>query len=305
MAGPVFAEALDFCYVAGEGGRLRIAITGAAGRFGQGLQLAMKTKHTVFALRHADIDITNADDVERVFAKIRPEVIVHAAALPDIDYCETHPVEAQRVNVDGTRNVVSAARKLEAGLVHISTDAVFDGKKGAPYVETDATNPISAYGRSKLAAELVVKEYEKHWIVRVSVLFGPGKENFVSKTIQQVRAAVVHEVASDQLGSATYTLDAGKKILEMVGANAYGLYHLCNSGPCTRMDLAKQAVADAGLNPELVVGVPTASMKRPGPRVKYAVMEMAALRDAGFETPRRWQEALRDYVTTCLEGEKQ
>ncbi len=284
---------------------MRIAITGATGRFGQGLQISMKARHTVFPLGHADIDITNAEDVERVLANIQPQVIVHAAALPDIDYCEMHPVEAQRVNVDGTRNVVSAARKLGAGVVHISTDAVFDGKKGAPYVETDSTNPISVYGRSKLAAEEVVKEYEKRWIFRVSVLFGPGKENFVSKAIQQVREGVAHEVASDQLGSATYTLDAGGKILEVVEAKAYGLYHLCNSGPCTRMDLAKQAVADAGLNPGLVKGMPTASMKRPGPRVKYAVMEMAVLRERGFEAPRRWQEALRDYVNTYVEGTKQ
>jgi dTDP-4-dehydrorhamnose reductase len=282
---------------------LRIAITGAAGRFGQALQIAFEPKHTVFPLSHADFDVTNADSVKR--ALIQPEVVVHAAALPDIDYCETHPEETQRVNIDGTRNVVSAARQLGAGVVHISTDAVFDGKKAGPYLETDPTNPISVYGRSKLAAEQVVKECEKHWIFRVSVLFGPGKENFVSKAIQQVRKGVVHKVASDQLGSATYTLDAAQKIDEVVEAQAYGLYHLCNSGPCTRMDLAKQAVAYAGLNQGLVQGVPTASMNRPGPRVLYAVMDMSALPTRGFEAPRPWQEALREYVNTYFEGEKQ
>jgi dTDP-4-dehydrorhamnose reductase len=300
-----FRRDVEFCYVAGEEGRLKIAITGAAGRFGHGLQMALEPKHAVFPVRHADVDTTKADDVVRVLAGINPDVVIHAAALPDIDYCETHPEETQKVNVEGTRNVMRAAAQFGAGLVHISTDAVFDGAKEAPYVERDPTNPISVYGRSKLAAEQVVKEYEKHWIFRVSVLFGPGKENFVSKAIQQVRAGMVHKVASDQLGSATYTLDAGEKILEVVEAKAYGLYHLCNSGPCTRLDLAKQAVADAGLDPELVQGMPTASMSRPGPRVKYAVMEMAALRDRGFEEPRRWEEALREYVKTYVEGEKQ
>jgi dTDP-4-dehydrorhamnose reductase len=284
---------------------LKIAITGASGRFGRGLQLALQQKHTIYPLRHADVDITKADDVERVLTVIHPDVVIHAAALPDIDYCETHPEETQKVNVEGTRNVMRGAVQIGAGLVHISTDAVFDGAKGAPYVESDATNPISVYGRSKLAAEQVVKEYEKHWIFRVSVLFGPGKENFVSKAIEQVRAGVVHKVASDQLGSATYTLDAGEKILEVVEAKAYGLYHLCNLGPCTRMDLAKQAIVDAGLDPELVQGIPTESMSRPGPRVKYAVMEMTELRNRGFEAPRRWQEALREYVKTDIENEKQ
>jgi dTDP-4-dehydrorhamnose reductase len=285
--------------------RLKIAITGASGRFGRGPQLAMEQQHTIFPLRHADVDITYAADVERVLREIHPDVVIHAAALPDIDYCETHPEETQKVNVEGTHNVMCAAAQVGAGLVHISTDAVFDGTKGEPYVETDATNPISVYGRSKLAAEQVVKKYEKHWIFRVSVLFGPGKENFVSKAIEQVREGIVHTVASDQLGSATYTLDAGEKILEVVEAKGYGLYHLCNMGPCTRMDLAKQALADAGLNPELVQGIPTAAMNRPGPRVKYAVMEMAALRNGGFEAPRRWQEALREYVKKYLRDEKQ
>jgi dTDP-4-dehydrorhamnose reductase len=284
---------------------LKIAITGASGRFGRGLQLAFEQKHTIYPLRHADVDITKADDVERVLTAIHPDVVIHTAALPDIDYCETHPEETQKVNVEGTRSVMRAAAQLTAGLAHISTDAVFDGAKGEPYVETDATNPISVYGRSKLAAEQVVKEYEKHWIFRVSVLFGPGKENFVSKAIEQARAGVVYKVASDQLGSATYTLDAGETILEVVEAEAYGLYHLCNSDPCTRMDLAKQAVVDAGLDPELVQGMLTESMSRPGPRVKYAVMEMAALRNRGFEAPRRWQEALREYVKTYVQREKQ
>ena len=242
---------------------------------------------------------------KRVLTAIHPDVVIHTAALPDIDYCETHPEETQKVNVEGTRNVMRGSEQIGAGLVHISTDAVFDGTKGAPYVEGDATNPISVYGRSKLAAEQVVTEYERHWIFRVSVLFGPGKENFVTKAIDQVRAGLVHKVASDQLGSATYTLDAGEKILELVDAKAYGLYHLCNSGPCTRMDLAKQAVVDAGLDPELVQGIPTASMSRPGPRVKYAVMEMAALRNRGFAPPRPWQEALREYVKTYIQDEKQ
>jgi dTDP-4-dehydrorhamnose reductase len=284
---------------------LKIAITGASGRFGRSLQLALEQKHTIYPVRHADVDITNANDVGRVLAAIHPDVVIHTAALPDIDYCETHPEETQIVNVEGTRNVTRAAEQIGAGLVHISTDAVFDGTKDAPYVETDATNPISVYGRSKLAAEQVVKEYGKHWIFRVSVLFGPGKENFVSKAIEQVRAGVLHQVASDQLGSATYTLDAGEKILELVKANAYGLFHLCNSGPCTRMDLASQAVRDAGLDPKLVHGIPTESMSRPGPRVKYAVMEMAALRDRGFAPPRPWEEALREYVNTYLHNENQ
>ena len=269
-----------------QGEALKIAITGAAGLFGRGLQLALESEHEVVPLSHADLDITNSAGVRSVLMRIRPDLVVHTAALPDIDYCETHPDEAQRVNVEGTRNVVKAAAAAGAGLVHISTDAVFDGKKATPYIETDATNPISVYGRSKLNAELAVQEYDRHWIFRVSVLFGPGKENFVSKAVARVRGGQKHLVASDQLGSATYTLDAAHKILEVVKAKQYGLFHLCNLGPCSRMELAKQAIVDVGMNPEMIEGVPGEVMGRPGPRLKYAVMEMRALREAGFELPR-------------------
>jgi len=275
---------------------LKIAITGGAGLFGRGLQAALAEEHEVVSLTHADLDITDSVGVRRVLTRISPHLVVHTAALPDIDYCETHPDEAQRVNVEGTQNVVTGTAALGAGLAHISTDAVFDGKKSTPYIETDATNPISVYGRSKLDAELAVQEYERHWIFRVSVLFGPGKTNFVSKAVARVRSGQKHLAASDQLGSATYTLDASRKILEVVEAKKYGLYHLCNSGPCTRMELAEQAIIDVGMNPGMIEGVPGETMGRPGPRLKYAVMEMRALRKAGFEPPRPWQDALRDYI---------
>ncbi len=125
---------------------MRIAITGAAGLFGKGLQKVMEEAHEVTGLRHSELDITERDQVLRVFTELGPELIVHTAALPDIDYCETHPDEAQLVNVQGTRNLVDAAVVTGAGLVHISTDAVFDGQKRTPYVESDVTNPISVYG---------------------------------------------------------------------------------------------------------------------------------------------------------------
>ena len=275
---------------------MKIAITGGGGLFGRGLQAALAEEHEVVSLTHADLDITDSVGVRRVLTRISPDLVVHTAALPDIDHCETHPDEAQRVNVEGTQNVVTATAALGAGLAHISTDAVFDGKKSTPYIETDATNPISVYGRSKLDAELAVQEYERHWIFRVSVLFGPGKTNFVSKAVARVRSGQKHLAASDQLGSATYTLDASRKILEVVEAKKYGLYHLCNSGPCTRTELAEQAIIDVGMNPGMIEGVPGDTMGRPGPRLKYAVMEMRALRKAGFEPPRPWQDALKDYI---------
>ncbi len=277
---------------------MRVAITGAAGLFGHGLVVAFSTRHEVFPLTHADADITDGEAVRAALERVRPDLVVHPAGIPDLDICEADPARGFQVNYHGARNVVEAARQLGAGVAHISTDSVFDGMKSAPYVESDQPRPLTVYGRTKLQAEQAVKALPKHWIFRVSVLFGPGKINFVEKGIRKVASGGEYVVASDQLGSATHTVDAGMKILEVVEAGPHGLYHLSNQGSCTRYELARRAVELAGLNPEKVMGVPDALMGRRVPRLKYAVMEMSALRAAGFALPRPWQEALADYVGT-------
>jgi dTDP-4-dehydrorhamnose reductase len=277
---------------------MRVAITGAAGLFGQGLAAAFSTRHEVVPLTRAEADITDAEAVLAALGRIRPDLVVHPAGIPDLDICEADPARAFLVNYHGTRNVVEAARQVGAGVAHISTDAVFDGKKLAPYLETDQPQPLTVYGRTKLQAEQAVKTLTKHWIFRVSVLFGPGKTNFVEKGLRKVAAGGEYVVASDQLGSATHTVDAGMKIMEVVEAGRCGLYHLSNQGACTRFELARKAVELAGLDPGKVIGVPDAMMRRRAPRLKYAVMEMGALRQAGFALPRSWQDALREYVHT-------
>jgi dTDP-4-dehydrorhamnose reductase len=277
---------------------MRIAITGAAGLFGHGLVRAFSTRHEVFPLTRAEADITDGEAVLAALERVRPDLVVHPAGIPDLDISEADPARSFQVNFHGTRNVVEAARQMGAGVAHISTDSVFDGKKLTPYIETDQPRPLTVYGRTKLQAEQAVKTLAKHWIFRVSVLFGPGKINFVEKGIRKVAAGDEYVVASDQLGSATHTVDAGMKILEVVEAGPCGLYHLSNQGSCTRWELARKAVELAGLNPEKVKGVPDAMMGRRVPRLKYAVMKMEALQQAGFALPRPWQEALADYVRT-------
>ena len=275
---------------------MRIAITGSAGLFGHGLVLAFATRHEVVPLTRADGDITDADAIRAALERARPDLVVHPAGIPDIDRSEADPEMAMRVNYQGTQNVAAAAGAVGAGLIHISTDAVFDGAKTTPYVESDATAPITAYGRSKLQAEHAAATLGRHWIFRVPVLFGPGKINFVEKGLRKLKAGEAYQVASDQVGSALHTVDAGLKMMEVAEAGRCGLYHLANQGSCTRYELACKAAELAGLNPAGVMGVPDAQMQRRAPRLKYAVMEMRALRNAGFAPPRPWQEALADYV---------
>jgi len=277
---------------------MRIAITGAAGLFGHALVEAFSSRHTVFPLTRADADITDAASVRVVLERIRPEAVVHPAGIPDLDISDADPALAYSVNVEGTRNVVESARAVGAKVVYISTDAVFDGKNTKPYVESDPPSPITVYGRTKLAGEVIVQTQPEYWIFRVPVLYGPGKTNFVEKGLRRVAAGEQYVVASDQKGCSAYTLDASYKIMEVVEARRYGLYHLANQGVCTRYELARRAVELAELDPGKVVGVPADQMGRRAPRLKYAVMEMAALKAAGFSLPRPWPEALADYVRT-------
>jgi len=277
---------------------MKIAITGAAGLFGCGLVGVFGKRHEIFPLTRSSADITRVAEVHAAFARIKPDVVVHPAGIPDLDICETDPAKAFLVNYHGTRNVVEAAREVGAGVAYISTDAVFDGKKTEPYTETDATIPPTVYGRTKLRGEQVVKTLPAHWIFRVSVLFGPGKINFVERGLGKLAAGETYAVASDQLGSATYTVDAAAKIMGVVEARRFGLYHLSNDGACSRFELAVKAAAFAGLDPKGILGKLDAEMGRRTPRLKYAVMAMDGLKQAGFAPPRRWEEALAEYVRT-------
>jgi len=277
---------------------MKIAITGAAGLFGHGLVAAFSSRHTVIPWTRADADITDAEAVRGLLERIRPEVVVHPAGIPDLDIADADPARAHRMNVEGTRHVVESARAVGAAVVYISTDAVFNGQSTRPYVESDPPDPITVYGRTKLEGEIVTQTLAQHWIFRVPVLFGPGKTNFIEKGLRKIVAGENYIAASDQMGCATYTLDAGYKIMEVVEARRYGLYHLANQGTCTRFELARRAIELAGLDSSKVVGAPSAQMGRRAPRLKYAVMEMAALRAAGFSLPRPWPEALSDYLRT-------
>jgi dTDP-4-dehydrorhamnose reductase len=277
---------------------MKIAITGAAGLFGQALVAAFSSRHAVFPLTRADADITDAEAVRVALERIRPDVIVHPAGIPDLDIADADPARAHLVNVEGTRHVVESAHAVQAVAGYISTDAVFDGKNTRPYVESDLPLPITVYGRTKLGGELIVQAHPEHWIFRVPVLFGPGKTNFVEKGLRKIAAGEAYVVAGDQEGCAAYTLDAAYKIMEVVEARRYGLYHLANQGACTRYELARRAAELAGLDPGKVVGVPAHQMGRRAPRLKFAVMEMSALKAAGFSLPRPWPEALADYIRT-------
>jgi len=287
---------------------MKVAITGANGLFGHALVRVIGGAHHALPLTRADADLTRLADVRRVLVAARPDAIVHAAAAPDPDACERNPEYAFQTNVVATENVVQVAKELAIPVAQISTDAVFDGMTDSPRTESDPTNPLSVYGKTKLLAEQAVMQLERYWIFRVSVLFGPGKANFISKGLQALRSGNSYAVAADQIGTATYTPDAAGKILEVIDKQKFGLFHVCNSGACSRFDLMQQAAILARLLTEgkersqLLIGKPLSEMGRLAPRPKYAVMEMKALKMAGIAPPRAWQSALAEYIETVAIG---
>jgi dTDP-4-dehydrorhamnose reductase len=275
---------------------MRVLITGATGLLGGGLIQVFSGRHTMFPFTRVDADIADAGGVRAAFKRVQPEAVIHTAAIPDPDVCELDPAKAQLVNVEGTRNVAEAAREVGAVVAFISSDSIFDGLKKTPYVETDPPNPVSAYGHTKVAGEKIVRGAPEHWIFRIPILFGPGKINFIEKGLQASTRGGEYVVASDQVGCAAYTLDIGRKMMEVMEAKRYGTFHLSNTGQCNRLELAQRAAVLAGLDPTRIIGKSLDEMKRPAKRLKYQVMEMEALKRDGFASPRPWEEALTDYL---------
>jgi dTDP-4-dehydrorhamnose reductase len=252
----------------------RVLITGAGGQLGTALAEAFPWAS---ALTREQLDVVS------VLAEIaKPQDLsLHCAAWTRVDDAETDPVSASTVNVHGTRLVV----ELGAPVVYYSTDYVFDGAKREPYVESDEPNPLSAYGRSKLAGE---REVRDGWIVRSSWLFGWTSTNFVRTMLALGRERDEVRVVDDQRGSPTYVghlAQATRELLEL----PYGLYHVAAEGECTWAEFAEAIFAETGLSCR-VVPISTAELGRPASRPAYSV-----LRSEREGTPRlpHWREGLR------------
>ncbi len=285
---------------------MRIVITGADGQLGVELMRALAVHGEVIGTTLADLDVTDSCCAEKL-ASLRPDWVVHAAGATDVDGCEGEPERAMAVNAEGTRRVAEGCRRAAAGLVYLSTDYVFDGRKGAPYTEEDLPAPLNAYGRSKLEGEHATQELARRWvIIRTAWLYGTHGQNFV-KTILEKAAAPLGaglRVVDDQVGSPTYAADLAEavgRLLARLSAGAAqaegltGLYHVTNSGSCSWYEFARQILRLAGVAAPLSQ-ISSAELSRPARRPAYAVLENAAWRTAGLPPLRPWPEALADML---------
>jgi len=256
---------------------VRVLVTGAGGQLGRELVDAFGA-HDVVACDHSTLDVGDRDRVLASVTEARPDVIVHAAAWTDVDGCEGDPDRAWRVNALGTRHVVQAARLVGARVCYVSTDYVFDGAGGRPYTEWDPTNPLSMYGRSKLGGETEVGPDDT--VVRTSWVCGRHGRNFVRTIVDRAAKGLELKVVDDQHGCLTLASDLAGMIRRLVVERRSGLFHVTNQGPTTWYRLARDAVAIAGLDTDLVRPIGTSDLDPPRAAVRppSAVLDNAALR---------------------------
>jgi len=275
--------------------RRRILITGAGGMLGQDLVGAATGETDVVALARDELDITDSDAVDTALRRANPDVVVNCAAWTDVDGAEDDPAGATAVNGTGAGNIARAAIAAAAWTIHVSSDYVFDGTSNRPYAESDRPNPLSAYGRSKLAGEVEVARNApgRHTIVRSSWLFGAHGHCFPATILRLAAERDELSVVDDQVGCPTYTPHLARALLKMSTAGApAGVVHVAGSGSCSWFELAQQIVEEAGAQCR-VRPARTADMARPAPRPAYSV-----LKSERREAPRlpQWREGLAEYM---------
>jgi len=272
----------------------RILITGATGMLGTDL-VDVLSAHEVTALSRTDLDIEDAPAVRT--AVTGHDVVINCAAYTKVDDAESHEDEAFGVNARGAHNLALAARDVDARLIHLSTDYVFNGRAHTPYAEDTPRDPVSAYGRTKAAGEELVLEAhaEGTAIVRTAWLYGAHGPNFVDTILRLLGERDTLSVVNDQRGQPTWSRDVALRIADMVAANVpAGIFHATNSGEATWFELAQRVCELTGEDPLRILPTDSSHFIRPAPRPPYSVLGHQAWATMGLGPLRSWQEALAE-----------
>ena len=273
----------------------RILVTGAGGMLGSVVAAtAVAAGHDVGARERSRLDITDAAAVDEAISGEPWDAVVNCAAWTDVDGAQEHEEQATLVNGEGTGNLARACAGAGVRLVHVSTDYVFDGEKGEPYLESDPTGPRSAYGRSKLAGEQAVSASgADHAIVRTGWLYGAGGTNFVDTMLRLASGNQSIDVVDDQTGRPTWTGDLAPALVALATGSATGIFHAAGRGSCTWFGLARAALELAGSDCR-VEPTTTASFPRPAPRPAFSVLDT----ERGEEAVRLgdWHDGLAAYL---------
>lgn len=268
----------------------KVLVTGANGMLGQDLcPILEKNGYEVVKTDIHNLDITNSRMVEDVFSKEKPDIVVHCAAYTNVDKAEEDLETARLINAKGTENIAKVCKKINAVMVYISTDYVFNGEiKNEPYKPTDTPKPLNNYGLTKFEGEEAVRKHlEKYYICRTSWLYGHQGKNFVETMITLADRPEI-KVVDDQIGCPTWTVELANAIVQIIKSQNYGIYHTCGTGAVTWYGFAKEIFNLAKLKVNLKP-CSTSEYPRPAKRPAYSVMENGGI-------CRDWRIALQDYL---------
>lgn len=273
---------------------MRVLVAGAGGMLGQDLVAACRHRgHEVVALPRSELDITDAAVVAQALRRHGPDAVANCAAYTDVDGAESDEAGAMRVNDEGAGLLAAAAAEIRAKVLYPSSDYAFDGRTRHPYVESDLTRAISAYGRSKQAGETAVAAANpRHFIVRSSWLFGAGGRNFVEAMLRIGREQPEVVVVSDQVGCPTYTGHLAAALAELLESEEYGIHHIAGAGAASWFEFAQEIFDQADIDCRVLAGT-TEMLARPAPRPSYSVLGSERRR------PRRlpdWRRGLAAYL---------
>jgi dTDP-4-dehydrorhamnose reductase len=281
---------------------VKILVTGAAGLVGRHLAHTLARDHDVLALKRSDLDISDRDAVHRYVSAVKPSLIVNCAVI-QVDESEQNPPKAQAVNVEGPRFLAAAASRLDAEMVHFSSQYAFDGEPVGrpPYTIEDEPRPVNVYGRTKVASEEAVGDAcARSYIIRTSWVFGSGKNSFLCTVHSDLHSGERVRAIVDIWSSTTYVDDLVHRMLQILAMRRYGTYHIVNEGLCSYYEFALEAGRLVQLNREqldrLIEIVHAGDMKRIAVRPRYTPMRCLLSEQLGLSPMRDWRAALADYV---------
>jgi dTDP-4-dehydrorhamnose reductase len=291
--------------LSGRAGRAeRVLVTGGRGLLGKEIGQAFRGRYELRVTDREECDVTILPECRREIGGFRPGIVVHCAAYTAVDQAEAEPETAHAVNAEGTGNVARACRERGILLVTFGTDYVFDGALTRPYREEDPVRPLSAYGKSKLAAEQsLLASGADHLLVRTQWLYGAGGRNFISTILAKARRGESLRVASDQTGCPTFARDLARAVLTLLDAEARGTVHFSNDGETTWYGLARYVLDRSGLGDAPLHPAATRDLPYPATRPAYSVLSKEKYRRITGESPRPWQAAAMEYLDT-MEGER-
>jgi len=279
----------------------RILVIGAKGMLGRDLVHELQSSFSDDEVLGWDIDEIDIRKEQETVTKIegfRPAIVINLAGYTDVDGCESNEQEAFAANADGMRHVAIGVRRCGAKVIYLSTDYVFDGEKGKPYLEDDPPNPLSIYGRSKWKGEQsVLKLAGDGLIIRTQWLYGRHGRNFVTAILRQAKEKKVLSIVNDQIGSPTYTVDLSRAIVLLIRKKASGIFHVTNSDICSWYDFGQAILRLSEMEEVKVLPISSGELNRKAARPSYSVLSTEKFKQEIGIKLRPWSEALKDFLS--------